>query len=89
MVGSALLQLRFTPAAGHNQKGIVTYGAVQRTYALPELIQVVNLGDFESVLTFGVGLAKTRRSACTPCPAGPGGPRCPGAVPDGPVRDTS
>ena len=58
VVGSALLQVRFTPAAGHNQKGIVTYGAMQRTYALPELIQVVNAGDFESVLSFGVGLAQ-------------------------------
>jgi hypothetical protein len=58
VVGSARLQLRFTPAAGHNQKGIVTYGAMQRTYALPELIQVVNSGDFESVLSFGVGLAQ-------------------------------
>ena len=58
VVGSALLQVRFTPAAGHNQKGIVTYGAMQRTYALPELIQVVNSGDFESVLSFGVGLAR-------------------------------
>jgi hypothetical protein len=58
VVGSALLQVRFTPAAGHNEKGIVTYGAVQRTYALPEIIQVVNAGDFESVLSFGVGLAQ-------------------------------
>jgi hypothetical protein len=58
VVGSALLQVRFTPAAGHNEKGIVTYGAVQRTYALPEIIQVVNAGDFESVLNFGVGLAQ-------------------------------
>jgi hypothetical protein len=58
VVGSALLQLRFTPAAGHNAKGIVTYGAVQRTYALPQIIQVVNAGDFESVLSFGAGLAQ-------------------------------
>jgi hypothetical protein len=58
VVGSALLQVRFTPAAGHNEKGIVTYGAMQRTYALPEIIQVVNSGDFESVLSFGVGLAR-------------------------------
>jgi len=58
VVGSALLQVRFTPAAGHNEKGIVTYGARQRTYALPELIQGVNSGDFESVLGFGVGLAR-------------------------------
>ena len=58
VAGSALLQVRFTPAAGHDEKGIVTYGAAQRTYALPELIQVVNAGDFESVLSFGAGLAQ-------------------------------
>ncbi len=58
VVGSALLQVRFTPAAGHNEKGIVTYGATRRTYALPEIIQVVNAGDFESVLSFGVGVAQ-------------------------------
>jgi hypothetical protein len=59
VAGSALLQVRFTPAAGHNEKGIVTYGAMQRTYALPEIIQVVNAGDYESVLSFGVGLARS------------------------------
>ena len=58
VVGSALLQVRFAPATGHNAKGAVTYGATQRTYALPELIQVVNSGDFESVLSFGVGVAQ-------------------------------
>jgi hypothetical protein len=58
VVGNALLQVRFAPAAGHNEKGVVTYGSARRTYALPELIQVVNSGDFESVLSFGVGLAQ-------------------------------
>jgi Sporulation and spore germination len=58
VAGSALLQVRFAPATGHNEKGTVTYGAAQRAYALPELIQVVNSGDFESVLSFGVGLAQ-------------------------------
>ena len=58
MVGSALLQVRFSPASGHNAQGFVTYGATQRTYALPEVIQVVNAGDYESVLSFGVGLAQ-------------------------------
>jgi len=58
VVGSALLQVRFAPAAGHNEKGVVTYGALRRAYALPQLIQVVNSGDFESVLSFGVGLAQ-------------------------------
>jgi hypothetical protein len=58
VVGSARLQVSFTPAAGHDEKSIVTYGATQRTYALPEIVQVVNSGDFESVLSFGVGLAR-------------------------------
>src|SRR5215470_7179956 len=58
VVGSARLQVRFTPAAGHTEMGIVTYGVTHRTYALPEIIQVVNSGDFESVLSFGVGLAR-------------------------------
>ena len=58
VVGSARLLVRFSPAAGHNAQGSVTYGATRRTYALPGLIQVVNAGDFESVLSFGVGVAR-------------------------------
>ena len=58
LVGSALLRVTFSPAVGHNAAGAVTYGAALRTFALPELIQVVKAGDFESVLSFGVGVAK-------------------------------
>ncbi|HEV2255242.1 MAG TPA: hypothetical protein VGS06_18835 [Streptosporangiaceae bacterium] len=58
VVGSAVLQVTFSSAAGHNAKGIVTYGPAQRAYALPELTQVVKAGDFESVLSFGVGVAQ-------------------------------
>jgi hypothetical protein len=58
VVGSALLRVTFSPAAGHNANGVVTYGPARRTYAMPELIQVVKAGDFESVLSFGVGVAK-------------------------------
>lgn len=50
--------VRFSPATGHTEQGLVTYGAAQRTYALPGIIQVVSAGDFESVLSFGVGLAR-------------------------------
>jgi hypothetical protein len=57
VVGSARLLVRFDPAAGHNANGR-TYGPAQRSYALPNLIQVVNAGDFESTLSFGVGLAR-------------------------------
>jgi hypothetical protein len=58
VAGSALLRVTFSPAAGHNAQGQATYGAAQRTYALPELIQVVRAGDFEAVLSFGVGVAR-------------------------------
>jgi hypothetical protein len=58
VVGSALLRVTFSPATGHNARGLVTYGAAQRTYALPELIQVARAGDFEAVLSFGVGVAQ-------------------------------
>ena len=58
VVGSALLRVTFSPATGHNAQGLVSYGPTQRTYALPELIQVVKAGDFESVLSFGVGVAQ-------------------------------
>jgi hypothetical protein len=58
VAGSAQLLVRFTPANGHNDGGRVTYGAASRTFALPGIIQVVAAGDFESVLSFGVGVAR-------------------------------
>lgn len=57
IVGNAKLLVRFSPANGHNDQGKITYGALRRTYALPGIIQVVNAGDFEAVLRFGVGVA--------------------------------
>ncbi|GAB1817904.1 AMIN-like domain-containing (lipo)protein [Herbidospora sp. RD11066] len=56
--GSAKLALRFFDARGHSDAGGSTYGAARRTYALPGVIQVVNTGDWEATLSFGVGLAK-------------------------------
>jgi hypothetical protein len=58
VAGDAILQVRMTPARGHDDNGNVTYGPTRRTYALPNVIQVVNSGDFEDVLTFGIGLAQ-------------------------------
>lgn len=57
-VGDALLQVRFYPAVGHDEGGDSTYGPARRTFALPNLIQVNSAGDYEAVLTFGVGLAQ-------------------------------
>jgi hypothetical protein len=36
----------------------VTYAPTARTFALPGIIQVARAGDFESVLSFGVGVAR-------------------------------
>jgi hypothetical protein len=58
VVGSAKLLVTFSAANGHNSKGAITYGPKWRTYALPGIIQVANAGDFEAVLSFGVGAAK-------------------------------
>lgn len=58
VVGDAILQVRMAPARGHDDNGNVTYGPTRRTYPLPNVIQVVNSGDFEGVLTFGIGLAQ-------------------------------
>jgi hypothetical protein len=58
VTGSALLRVAFFPVTGHDAQGLSTYGAGQRTYALPGIIQVVNAGDFEAVVSLGVGLAR-------------------------------
>jgi hypothetical protein len=59
VAGDAFLRLRMSPAAGHDDNGNGAYGPTRRTYALPEVIQVVSAGDFEGVLSFGIGLART------------------------------
>ena len=57
VVGDAFLRITFAAATGHDDAGTGTYGPTRRTFALPDIIEVVNAGDFEAVLTFGVGLA--------------------------------
>jgi hypothetical protein len=58
VTGNARLEVRFSPASGHDQSGHGTYGPVRRAFALPNLIQAVNAGDFEAHLGFGIGLAR-------------------------------
>jgi hypothetical protein len=58
VAGSAKLLVTFRPAAAHTASGVTTYGTTSRTFALPGIIQVVKAGDFESVLSFGVGVAR-------------------------------
>ena len=58
VTGNARLEVRFSGATGHDQSGHSTYGPTRRAFALPNLIQVVNAGDFEAHLGFGIGLAR-------------------------------
>ena len=58
VTGNARLEVRFSAASGHDQSGHSTYGPARRAFALPNLIQVVNAGDFEAHLGFGIGLAR-------------------------------
>ncbi|KAA9373706.1 hypothetical protein F5972_34590 [Microbispora cellulosiformans] len=58
VAGDAILGLRFERAVGHDGSGASTHGPARETFALPEVIQVVRAGDFEAVLTFGIGLAR-------------------------------
>jgi hypothetical protein len=55
--GRAILQVRFGGATAHDNHGLPT--APRRTaYALPNAMLSVRSGDFEGVVTYGIGLAK-------------------------------
>jgi hypothetical protein len=58
VAGSAFLALRMIGATGHDEGGDSTYGPRRRAYRLPNVATVVNSGDFEATLSFGVGLVK-------------------------------
>jgi hypothetical protein len=57
IIGRALLGISFSSATGHDDNGNVFTDA-RITMGLPNVIQVVRSGDFEGVLSFGIGLAK-------------------------------
>lgn len=57
IIGKALLNVSFSSATGHDDNGNVFTDA-RITMGLPNVIQVVRSGDFEGVLSFGIGLAK-------------------------------
>jgi hypothetical protein len=56
MFGAALLSATFSSATAHNAAGFLT--PERTTFGLPNVIQVVRSGDFEAVLSFGIGLAR-------------------------------
>lgn len=57
VAGYAFLRLQFTPAWGLRfDTGNSSYGRKDRAYALPNLAEVKEIGDWEGYLTFGIGL---------------------------------
>jgi hypothetical protein len=59
VAGRAVLRVRFEPAKAHDASGPTVSG--RRVFALPNVMTVVRSGDFESVTTYGIGLAKQAR----------------------------
>lgn len=57
VIGKSFLSVTLSGANGHDEDGNIFTSAVT-TLGLPNVIQVVRAGDFEAVLSFGIGLAK-------------------------------
>ena len=60
VAGNAFLDVSLFPVRAHRETGDFgsTYGPRRRAYDLPNIATVVNSGDFEAVVSFGVGLMK-------------------------------
>jgi hypothetical protein len=57
ITGKAILSVRFTPAQAHNDRGQVT-APKNMNPRLPLVKEIVSAGDFEAVVTYGIGLAR-------------------------------
>lgn len=57
ITGAAILQVRFAAAQAHNDRGQAT-APTRIATRLPFLKEVVSAGDFEGVVTYGLGLAR-------------------------------
>jgi hypothetical protein len=57
IAGRAILRVVFSPAAAHDDAGNVTTPS-RFAFALPNVMSVVRSGDFEAVLSHGIGLAQ-------------------------------
>ena len=55
IVGNAILHVRFAGAQAHNDNGQTTVPD-HITYNLPNVKEVVRAGDFEGIVTYGIGL---------------------------------
>lgn len=58
LAGNAFLQITLSPATNHTESGKAGYPVTRQAFALPQIIEVAQAGDFEAVLSFGVGLSK-------------------------------
>ena len=56
ITGNAILQLTLRPAQAHNEQGQPT-APTRMTFGLPNVKEVASAGDFEGVVTYGIGVA--------------------------------
>jgi hypothetical protein len=59
IAGQAILQVTFQAAQAHDAQGPTA--PARKAFALPNVMTTVRSGDFESVTTYGIGLAKKAR----------------------------
>jgi hypothetical protein len=59
VAGRAFLRVRFAPAEAHDATGATAPARV--AYPLPNVLTVVRAGDFEGVVSYGIGLAARQR----------------------------
>jgi hypothetical protein len=57
ITGRAILSVQCTPARAHSDKGQVTAPKTMKL-RLPIVKEIVSAGDFEAVVTYGIGLAR-------------------------------
>ena len=55
IAGNAIVHVRLAPAQAHNEAGQITVPE-RITYNLPNVKEVVRSGDFEGVVSYGIGL---------------------------------
>jgi hypothetical protein len=58
VAGRALIRVRFEPARAHTDAGAATAAPRRVAFALPNVMTAVRAGDFEGVVTYGLGLAR-------------------------------
>jgi hypothetical protein len=57
IAGRAILCIHFTPAYAHNDQGQTT-APMNMKPKLPTIREILSAGDFEAVVTYGIGLSR-------------------------------